>query len=160
MKTQTIKLGDFEINSGKMYCSDPCYSKQTWCQALIDNVENGKWIAKIKMKNCGSWGNRVSKLIVQKAGMAKPQGLWVLDSEIGVDSGQAGFFDSTCPLGEGEYGDKNSFYGKCCDLTLNEPDGGVIENGCVSRSGYGDGGYVCRIGEKDCKVVYAEISFC
>jgi hypothetical protein len=38
---------------------------------------------------------------------------------IGVDSGQAGFFcDSIYPQGKtGEYSDKKSFYGQCCEAT-------------------------------------------
>jgi hypothetical protein len=157
---KTIKLGKFTINSGKMYASDPGYDKKTWCQILIDNVANGEWEAKIVKRDCGIWGVRVSKLIVKKVRIKKPQSILICDGEVGVDSGQAGFFDSNCPLGEGDYEDRNSFYGKCCYLTLNEPDGGVIENGCVSSSGYGDGGYDCRVGLTDGLVTYAEIRFC
>ena len=34
-----------EIILGKeVYLSDPCYDTKTWCQALLTNVKEGKWL--------------------------------------------------------------------------------------------------------------------
>ena len=73
---------------------------------------------------------------------------WVdSDIDVGVDSGQAGFFDyalfdQVC----GSEPVKEKFYDEVCDLTL-ETDGnwGVHPVGCVSSTGYGDGSYTCLV---------------
>ena len=87
---------------------------------------------------------------------------WELaDIDVGVDSGQAGFFDvvkyanavldkeddsaSRSERGEGF----QSFYDTVCDLTLADKSFGVVEFGCVSSSGYGDGGYNCYVRRND-----------
>lgn len=62
---------------------------------------------------------------------------------VGVDSGQAGFFDRVHYPEGGS--DDRAFYEAACDLTLG-PGFGVVEHngarmGFVSSSGYGDGGY-------------------
>ena len=37
-------MKEFEITSGKIVCSDPCYKTDVWCMGIVDNVENGSWI--------------------------------------------------------------------------------------------------------------------
>lgn len=80
---------------------------------------------------------------------------------VGVDSGQAGFFDFA--QYEKTYRDKKTqeaFYDGICNLTLGKDQFGVNEFGAVSSSGYGDGGYEIhfRSGE-DGKVEEAVIIF-
>ena len=36
-------VGGFEVKSGKLMVSDPCYKKDTWCQKVLNDVRNGKW---------------------------------------------------------------------------------------------------------------------
>lgn len=77
------------------------------------------------------------------------------DIDVGVDSGQAGFFDvfkyasavsdkedNSAPRAE-RGGKFEAFYDAVCNLTLDDKSFGVVEFGCVSSSGYGDGGYNC-----------------
>lgn len=68
---------------------------------------------------------------------------------VSVDSGQVVLVDP-CYLGDwkdGEYNDKESHYGKACDLTLSEEQAGqMVVSGVAgiavaSSSGYGDGVY-------------------
>ena len=73
---------------------------------------------------------------------------WVdSDIDVGVDSGQAGFFDlalykqvwSAEPV-------KEKFYEEVCALTCDTTgDWGVHSVGCVSSTGWGDGSYTCLV---------------
>jgi hypothetical protein len=64
----------------------------------------------------------------------------VLSSELVVDSGQLGFFDSSILSNFDE-----SDYEKACDLTLETDDCfGVSDNYTLSSSGFGDGCYFAR----------------
>jgi hypothetical protein len=159
----------FEVVSGALYISDPCYDQGTWCQAHVDNVKNGTWIADCEKSDEGSWGNRCAILFAHEEGhTAYPySGRWHrVDAEIGVDSGQAGIFDAghfrddsvvepvENPLtGEG-------WYDMSCAVTLGEQSWGAIPFGCVSSSGYGDGGYdAFVIRDKDGQIVAVKIEF-
>lgn len=62
--------------------------------------------------------------------------------DVGVDSGQAGFFDNAqFAKVTSAKEDEKAFYDGVCDLTLAQDQFGVCGFGCVSSSGYGDGGY-------------------
>jgi len=71
--------------------------------------------------------------------------------EVGVDSGQAGFFDDAfyqndtvfeeLPAPGFAIGDL--WYRHVCDITLSKMSAGVLPYGVVSSSGFGDGGYTC-----------------
>lgn len=73
---------------------------------------------------------------------------WVdSDINVGVDSGQAGFFDLALyqQVWESEPV-KEKFYDEVCALTcLTEGDWGVHPVGCVSSTGWGDGSYTCLV---------------
>jgi len=94
-KRETEKLGSFEVISGTIVASDPCYEIPTWCQGLIENCKKGKWNAEIVKSDEDDWGVRSAELIVCKDG---EKGLtfdnWKMqDFEAGVDSGTFGFYD-------------------------------------------------------------------
>jgi hypothetical protein len=139
-----ITLGSFEVKSGKLMVSDPCYSPDTWCQTVVDNVLNGAWTVVAMLDTIPGWGERVVSL---RAFHAASQPSLTDTCEglrgLGVDSGQMGIFclDSYQVDGRGEYDDKDSFYGKACSLTSGKRHGGVMPGGCVSSSGFGDGSY-------------------
>ncbi len=67
--------------------------------------------------------------------------------KVGVDSGQAGFFDDDLyPEGDpGEFTDADSFYGQACKLTLNGNIAGCLDFGANAQSGWGDGCYECFV---------------
>ena len=71
--------------------------------------------------------------------------------EVGVDSGQAGFFDDAFYQNDTVFEELPSpgfaigdlWYRHVCDITLSKMSAGVLPYGAVSSSGFGDGGYTC-----------------
>ena len=175
-------IGYFEVTSGKLVVTDPCYDRSTWCMGYLEKVKNGTWEAFAHYSDDRSWGDRVAKLVVFHKDHRYPKGFpqVLRDDEgkrvdIGVDSGQAGFFDDgVYPDGDrddkgGEFGGKDKFYDDCCKATIGEdfgskggeyPNHGIVQDrGVVSSSGYGDGSYECSYWVEDGLVVAAEIVF-
>lgn len=164
-------VGEFEITNGKMLVSDPCYERGTWCHGVLENVKNGTWEAHAYIEDYGRsllGGTRVKALAVKHKGTDLGWGFQerVADFEVGVDSGQAGFFNEELyPRGEpGEYGDMQTFYGRACAQTHDEENphqrAGTIKEGVISSSGWGDGGYACTyVKDKDGQIVAARIDF-
>lgn len=153
----------FEVISGVMVCSDPCYSIPTFCQGVIKNVKNGTWKAEVETSDEGDWGKRISRLRVEHINAKRTYITEQVDMDGGVDSGQFGFFDKDFYrndeaakdlkqydfgriVQDGEEGEK--WYRACCELTLAKESWGVMPNGAVSSSGFGDG-YYPVFGEKD-----------
>jgi hypothetical protein len=156
-------MKEFEITSGKIICSDPCYTNDVWCMGIVDNVVNGTWVASVDKRDMDDWGERIAVLwIANKEEMAKnPKIAWEVLAEEpmnftgGVDSGQFGFFDfgdyrndaSAKDLKKFDFGaeydkeDGDKWYRACSDLTLGDESWGVLPKGVVSSSGFGDGSY-------------------
>ena len=146
-----IMKNTFEVTSGKIVCSDPCYEIPTWCQEIIENVANGTWEAEVVESG------RVYRLFVTHMN-SNTGGIEDFVGEsigyCGVDSGQFGFFDFDYyrndkiaeNLQKQDFGadfdeeDGDSWYRACCKITIDEK-WGVMPFGAVSRSGYGDGSY-------------------
>lgn len=156
----TRDIGSFEIKSGKVIVSDPCYGRGTWCQGTLDNVKKGKWNSKILTVD-----GRVAALIASHESILN---LNYIDSYsgiissfvVGVDSGQAGIFDlPEFHSDDDDYDDPESWYRRCCELTLKTLAGIIDNSGVVSSSGYGDGGYDCKTLSKDNEVVGIMIDF-
>jgi hypothetical protein len=155
----SFNFGEFEVKSDKLMISDPCYTRGTWCQGIIENVIPGKWKTKAKIEPERT-GRRVHEISALLIGEKKPTAWEKCKFEVGVDSGQAGIFDeSIYPGGEtGEY-EEPGFYNDCCQVTA-EAWCGVVPGGFVSRSGYGDGGYEAFISKNgDGKVVAVRVVF-
>jgi Protein of unknown function (DUF4241) len=163
-----VFLGSFEVTSGKLRVTDPCYDKDVSCTGVLD-VPNGTWDAYVTRENQGAWGNRVTEIFVSLRDKA-PWNTWKLtDIDVGVDSGQAGFFDDAQFPDGNTWGDnpvKEAFYDKICNLTCDmartgaDKFGGVVKFGAVSSSGYGDGGYNCYTQtDRDGNIVAAKIVF-
>lgn len=166
----------FEVVSGKMILSDPCYAVGTWCQGIIDNVKNGTWIGVIEQSYEGDWGTRNSMLIsmnlesISKIPLLERNLITQgepLSFEGGVDSGQFGHFDYAnyrkdelaVDLEKSfddnyaiEIGDE--WYRAICNITLTKEDEfGSLPFGVVSSSGFGDGSYT-TYGIKDDEGLY------
>lgn len=145
IKTKDMKT--FEVKSGKIVISDPCYTRDTWCQKVLDNVKNGIW----NVETTESYDGRIASIHTRLNHSSIKSYEYVND--LGVDSGQLGIFDDSIypkgdkDSGEFEYDDKNCFYGKCCDKTLGDEQFGIVDNlGVVSSSGWGDGSYNAVLG--------------
>jgi hypothetical protein len=158
---------EFEVVSGELVISDPCYSEETWCQGVV-KAKNGKWYPNAETVNMEGWGNRVVTLVAgheefwsymsddYKEDFIPP--VWEkLPFSVGVDSGQAGIFDfshyrddsvvkeayrlTKTHIGQDREGSGGDWYGMCCDRTLSFYKWGLIPYGVVSSSGLGDGMY-------------------
>lgn len=151
-------MKEFEIKSGKIVASDPCYELDTWCMGIIENVKNGTWYADIEDTTLSGWGNRVAKLRIEHSEeMGNGRNIEKLDFDAGVDSGQFGFFDfdtyrndkSIKGLPKADYisikKDGDEWYSVCCNKTYDSKNSevkwGTLPNGVVSSSGLGDGSY-------------------
>lgn len=135
--SNTIELGN------EVIVSDPCYTRGTWCSGTINGVKPGTYRTSLEYMD-----DRVSELKVIHESKNDYRAKWeIQDFEVGVDSGQAGVFDSSIyPHGEtGDSEDLNTFYGKCCQATRYNQGGSVAGKGFVSSSGWGDGGYQCYV---------------
>lgn len=168
MNTRKLNLGTFEVASGKLTVSDPCYKPGTWGMGELTKVRNGTWYAHTLAVDLGDLGKRISRLVIHHSAYSQSKKLCsqVASFEVGVDSGQAGFFDSThyqddSVLCRNPVNDLDSaWYSACCDLTLSPLQAGVIPYGVVSSSGFGDGGYDCRYWTTSAgHIVKAEIIF-
>lgn len=142
-------IGSFEVTSGKLVISDPCYTLDTWCMAVVSNVRNGTYLIKHDEKD-----GRISELRAVHAEHRLP--MWKeISGDIGVDSGQCGIFDADHYRKDTDYpmesqfekdgyddtGDGEHWYSHCCDVTLGDDGVGAIIGGAVASSGYGDGVY-------------------
>lgn len=167
-------VGVFQVTGGKMRVTDPCYETDTWCAGVLENVKDGEWEAYAFIEDYGSGmlgGERIKALSVKhRATDVK----WnfpreVAKFEVGVDSGQAGFFDEGAyPQGERKedgYWNKDDFYDKCCDATCGRDSKGegygiIDDRGVVSSSGWGDGGYTCTYARDEAgQIVAAMVEF-
>lgn len=176
-------IGAFQMTTTDMAVSDPCYELGTWCAGELHNCLPGEWEAMIGISDEGEGDQRVAILVVRAKGHAaeplnalKTNGncgsyFRKADFVIGVDSGQAGFFDkafygkdagidpASLETDFSGWGEGFSlFYKACCDNTLRR-EGGVLHCGAVSNSGYGDGGYSGYYHATDGKVDMAFIQF-
>lgn len=144
-------MKSFEVTSGQIQVSDPCYNGGTY----LEPAKNGKWVAKVDIQDLGGWGRRVGRVLVHHEGFSPTQKLTEQQILVGVDSGQMGVYDASV-FGGGEDMD---FYDACCNATLSERSHGYIKGGFVTSSGLGDGGYDGTIWKERGKAVAVEIVF-
>lgn len=167
-------IGQFETKSGKLTVTDPCYSPDVWCTAKVINCRKGTWDAYVYLREIDNWGQRVCEIVAAH----KSDGIidkWErVNVEIGVDSGQAGIFDTE------EYNrikrlkqyhisvhhfvdycdrDDEGLYDSVCQITLGSEKAGCVKFGCVSSSGFGDGGYELFVAKENKKVIGVKIVF-
>ncbi len=159
----------FVVTSGALRVTDPCYDMNAWCSGQLDNVRNGIWHAHVGYhEDEAGWGTRVAYLHIVSIEaerhfdhMAEFDSTWENSNvHVGVDSGQAGFFDLALfgQVCESEPV-KDKFYDEVCNLTLDDNQWGVHSIGAVSSSGYGDGSYECLVRRVDGQVVEAIIVY-
>lgn len=156
-RIQRIALGTFEVENPELTISDPCYSKGTWCSGILKKVKTGTWNSEVLIFNNSltGWGQRNAELIAYHNDYTlKPK--WSNTKiDVGVDSGQAGIF-ANYPDEPDDY----SWYRKICNITLESKySAGVISDGTVSSSGFGDGAYRCLVQRNSNKIVAVKIVF-
>lgn len=139
----------FTVNSGKIRISDPCYDKDDVFGGMVISAKNGDWVGTADMEQTG-WGERVVRLTAEHRDHSKFSES--VRQRIMVDSGQVGVFDlesykddslvrNVKRIHKETICEDEPWYSICCDRTLSEYQWGVIPNGVVSTSGYGDGVY-------------------
>ena len=158
----------FKISSGVVVCSDPCYDLPSMGNLIVSGVKNGEWDVMVENVENEEWGYRISSVTIKHVDIPfLPFNFNEPIGECGVDSGQFGFFDKGFyrndnkaeELIKHDFGsdydrkDGDAWYRACCHLTLGAESYGVMENGCVSSSGFGDGVYPV-FGIKDPKGEY------
>lgn len=153
--TNNEYVGTFEIETGNVIVSDPCYDLET-STSKIKHVKTGTWNAIVE--RCDNEA-RVGKLMAIHKNFNSADLFWtLLEYDIGVDSGQAGIFD--VKEFKGIDGAAEDWYGKCCDLTLSDASVGLLPMGVVSSSGYGDGCYECWLAkDRDNEIVGIKVIF-
>ena len=165
------EVGKIKIKD-KLVVSDPCYSLDDWTIILNDMLE-GNYRCFFERGE----GYRIfESWIVHENYCISKDKIEELKYEIGVDSGQAGYF-------EYDYFEKNSkleeidkdkynkeYYDKICDLTYSYFEeiknkyfsGGITQENeaFVTSSGYGDGCYECFVKRnKENKIIAVKIVF-
>jgi len=159
-----IQVGTFEVKSGKIRVSDPCYDKDFEKENNLD-AENGEWKCKCTKIDTE---NRVAILEAYCTDFLDDYKKYKLSKSIvGVDSGQVGIFDfehyqdndivkDVQRLNPNEIiRSEEPWYSICCDRTLTKLGAGIIPFGCVSSSGYGDGCYKLYYKKSEDNKVYA-----
>lgn len=150
--TETEFVGTFEVTSGILIVSDPCYPQDEEhydITGFVPNVKIGTWSAEVVLDQATG---RVAALTAYFDGEFENLGCYDIE-ELLVDSGQMGIFDlNRVPEDEenvGECEEEDSFYGCCCSIT-SEINAGVISQGdigvgVVATSGFGDGEYRAHV---------------
>ena len=171
MPNKISNIGTITLNN-KVIVSDPCYSIDDWCNKIINNMQPGEYEC-FEVLIDTRFGERIGELhIVHKEVLDKykelkdiPYSPEPLCCSIGVDSGQCGIFDYEYydrHQPDDDYDDPESWYKRICDITLDPPCCGTVDNvGVVSESGWGDGmynlySYLDTKSTKALKVVFIE----
>ena len=162
-------MNTFQVKSGAINITDPCYNKTTWCALFKQPAKNGTWEAEVETEESEGRVAHLRAYHTDHAIYSRPSDQ--LDS-VGVDSGQMSIIDSgTYPEGEetgecGNFGDKErvpvSFYDECAKATLSEDMFGIVSkygSGAVSSTGYGDGSYAVYVEKEGEEIVAVEIVF-
>lgn len=162
---EVVEYGSIRLKD-KVQVTDPGYDPDVWCTYTIDMLP-GEYVAYATIIDTGMLGRRVSELkIVHKDYINQKLEFKEISYDIGVDSGNCGFFDcekfqavkdAAKAVKEGI----DPFTAKWWDVSDSRELGGIFEDwGVLSHSGYGDGSYVLSTARNnDNKVVAAIINY-
>lgn len=118
-RDMTQYVGSIQL-SDKVMVSDPCYdcSTWTWSQCVLEDVLTGNYRCFIKMVKT-EWDDRIGEIIIYHENYDNYPNNFICN-DIGVDSGQAGFFDYAY-FKEVKSQDKEKrekWYQEICKLTI------------------------------------------
>ena len=134
----------FNVESGSLVLSDPCYGRETRGYHEVDAL-NGQWMAEVRYIDAGDWGIRVQELFAVHIDYEVSYDDCEVDyvDDLGVDSGQMCIWDRDDytndddryeAIGYGDLGDES-------DGTLSKHQSYRGDCGVACSSGYGDGVY-------------------
>lgn len=115
----------FEVKSGEIIISDPCYTEATYKQGRLANIRKGRWIAGELTEGGKSFLEIRHKDIVVNT----PKLKWEeIDGDLVSDSGLIGIFDifEFKPCSE-------QWFRNCCELTK-DCKVGILPKGCVANT--------------------------
>jgi hypothetical protein len=141
----------FEIKSGKIHVTDPCYEVDT-CDGYNIPAKNGTW--EVQVREVDSRVAEFTAYHLDHEPSSVDDLIFDPSLDCGVDSGQFGIFDAEGYKGDTDDDDRKWYY-DICRVTCpwwddedwrkhkDDPTYGVTPDGTgfVSSSGYGDGGY-------------------
>ena len=151
---KTISYGAITFGK-KVQVTDPGYSLSVWCTKTIENMLPGEYGTFATIVNTGILGRRVSELTIahKSVELGNLKFIKVVTDDIGVDSGNCGFFDydkfqeakEIDARFEAEHDNSGigPFTKKWWSISDNlKALGGTLDDwGVLSHSGYGDGSY-------------------
>ena len=161
--------------SNNVRVSDPCYTDDVWCKTQLKNVLPGHFKYDVTRTELDGWGNRISGITLIHEDYLDKSLDWQFHSDIGVDSGQAGFFcessyrndhiassittpDIDFAMEESQEGD--AWYNKMCKFTLSKDHYGAYDTGIVSSSGVGDGSYPLYVAyDRDNNIIAMKLDY-
>ena len=161
-------LGKFENTSGHMVISDPSYYKSPWHnQAHVSSLP-GWWKASVWMGPVGSQTIKVHRLhahhVDDETCLYCSRGTSIkierMEDSMGVDSGMLGFFDAALYDGKCQLRIEEAIT-KPIYAVLDTHMARVINKGCMSYSGHGDGrygGFIFKESKND-RVIGVEVMF-
>lgn len=130
-------IGTISIPDGLVDISDPAYNREIWCRLNDMKIIPGTYECRTYVKDTGEWGKRVCAMEITKADIDISDCNAAIFQqhvgEIGVDGGQAGFWNHKPDFIRDDYLDT------CVDMESRF--GRIYKNGFIAESGYGDGGY-------------------
>lgn len=126
------RIGSFQVKSGNICVSDPCYQNDG---IFKTGARNGTWVADIELSDEGSWGTRVASLHARHKDFPHPVNL-EKGPRLDVDTGMMGIYDA-----EEFHSDDPVWYDMVCEVN----DAMIIDGGVVSSSGFGDGEYPTHV---------------
>lgn len=126
MRTKTNKIGIITLGN-RVHVSDPCYETSCWCAGTLENVLPGQYNCKIVRCNddCDEGEaelfSRVKSLVIcHEKYKCTPKECVTID--VGVDSGQAGFYDFNYYVQQHQEGAlrhcDEDWYERVCNSTL------------------------------------------
>lgn len=148
----TVSFGEITLGK-KVQVTDPGYSIGVWCTKTIENMLPGEYGTFATIADRGMLGRRVSELMIvhKSVELGDLKFIKTATGDIGVDSGNCGFFDyekykeakEADDKFEAEHNDIGPFTNKWWSISDKARAlGGTLDNwGVLSHSGYGDGSY-------------------
>lgn len=123
--------------------TDPCYDKDTWCRLNGVKIKPGEYTCYIRIEECEEeWeGKTQTYEQVNCIGIELPKekgkGKWISIGSVGVDAGQAGFFENKPDFNDDEWDELGN-------LTCGKNQTKLayfIDSGFFSWTAFGDGYY-------------------
>ena len=155
-----VALGSFQLDSDRIVAADPAFAGDERTRLTLTGAARGQWDAWIGKAELRDAGTRAVELGATRHGASGLNWVVLGGLGVGVDSGQAGFYDpkyvgdaSLLPpvttWRQPPIDDSNLWYSFSCDQTEYPNLAGLLPHGVVSSAGLGDGVYQLLVSRAD-----------